>query len=319
MAGAFHVLVGVVILVDQIVDDVFQCILGNDLQVQVQRGLHVVAGFGLVALLILLGDDGAVLVHLVNAGAVGGVEVLFKGGLEAVLADVGVHGVALFLVLRPLGVGHGADVAQDMGGVFGVVFPDGGGLDHQAGDVQLQQDRQVLVGDILDEDIVREVCNAAQVEFVAQANDGPGFLIGPGLGDLIALPEGLDQQGGSDVGVQTDIPQVALEIVAPGGGIVVQGVLKGPGGGDGEMVVVFDAQLLAFLQQGMQVLVAVVGGLDNIVVEHQVITGAVANQYITVPVQDIAPGRLDAGQRGVDGGVIGVAFGVDDLQVEKSC
>ena len=76
-------------------------------------------------------------------------------------------------------------------------------------------------------------------------------------------------------------------------------------------------QLLALFKQGIQVFVTVVRGLDNEVVEHQIITGTVANQNLAVTVQDVAPGGSDGGDGGVQGGVVGVAVGIDDLQLKQ--
>ena len=79
----------------------------------------------------------------------------------------------------------------------------------------------------------------------------------------------------------------------------------------------FNPQLVALFQQIIQVLVPVIGGLDNVVVEYQVIAGAVAHQHLAVPVQNIAPGSTDGGDGTVGHGVIGVALGIDDLQLKQ--
>ena len=113
-------------------------------------------------------------------------EVLLKGQLKAGLTDFRVHGVALILVFRPLAVVHAAKVAQDVGGVLGVVFPDGGGLNVQTRSVQLQNGGQLLVGDVLQEGVGRQVGDTAQVKFVSEADDRPGVLIGPAGGNVVA-------------------------------------------------------------------------------------------------------------------------------------
>ena len=62
------------------------------------------------SLVVGLGGS-AVLVDFVIAGAVDAVEVFLKGQLEAGLAHLGIHGVALLLVFFPLLVVHAAQVA----------------------------------------------------------------------------------------------------------------------------------------------------------------------------------------------------------------
>ena len=284
------------------------------MQGDVDGGLHIVAGHRLFALQIVLLDDGALLGDHVQTAAVDAVEIFLKGFLKAGLTDVGVHGVALILVFGPVVVIHAAHVAQNVGGVGGVVFPDGGGFHHQAGGVQLQDGGKILTGYVLDENVVGQIGHAAQVKFVAQADDAPGLLVRPFLRQLIALPHALNEQRGGDVGVQTPAVHKVLIIPLPGGIEAVQGVFKGAGGADGEVIVVADTQLLAFFQQIVQVLVAVVRGFDHVMVEYQVIAGPVAHQHIAVAVQDIASGGADGGDGGVGGCVVGVALGFNDLK-----
>ena len=78
-----------------------------------------------------------------------------------------------------------------------------------------------------------------------------------------------------------------------------------------------DPQLITLFQQVIQVFIPVIRGFDNIVVEHKVVAGTVAHQNLAVPVQNIAPGGPDGGHGAVGGGVIRVALGVDNLQLEQ--
>ena len=198
-----------------------------------------------------------------------------------------------------------------------MVFPDGGSLNDEAGGIQLQQSGQVLVGNVLQEGISRQVGNTAQVEFVPEADDGPGIFVRPVVGQTIPVPHALDKQWGGNVGVQADVRHEQLEVVLPGGIQIRQGIFKGTVPGDGEVVGICNAQLLAFLNQIVQGLVTLGVGLDNVVVEHQVIGCTVTHQNVAVPVQDIAPGGADSGNGTVNLGVVGVAVGLDDLQDEK--
>lgn len=67
----------------------------------------------------------------------------------------------------------------------------------------------------------------------------------------------------------------------------------------GEMVVIAEIQLPAFLHKGVQRLVGLAVGLDNVVVEHQIIAGPVAHQDVAVAVKDITTGGTDGGNGGV--------------------
>ena len=249
---------GVLLRVNQPLHDLGERILGNFLQGDVNGGFHVVAGNRLFALQIALTDNGAFLGNDVQTAAVNAVEVLFKGLLKACLANLRVHGVALFFILGPVGIVHFAHVAQNMGGVLGVIFPDGGGFHHQAGRVQFQNGGQILVGNVLDEGIVGQVGQTTQVKLIPQANHTAGFLVRPVLGNFIAGAHFFHQQGGGHVGVQTPAGHVALVIPLPGGVVAVQRINEGTGFGHGEMVVVLHTQLLTFFQQVVEVLITVV-------------------------------------------------------------
>lgn len=99
-----------------------------------------------------------------------------------------------------------------------MIFPDGGGFHHQAGDVQLQNGGQILVGDVLNKGVGRQLGNTAKIKFVAHTDDGAGVLVRPALGNLVALPQLLNEQGRGDVRVQRPVNHEALEVVLPGGG-----------------------------------------------------------------------------------------------------
>ena len=78
-------------------DGLVQGVLRHLLQTQVQGGLHVVAGTGLG--FVVGGQNVAFLVVGIHTPAVHAVEVLFKGGLEAVLAHLGVHAVVRIVLI----------------------------------------------------------------------------------------------------------------------------------------------------------------------------------------------------------------------------
>ena len=204
-----------------------------------------------------------------------------------------------------------------MSAVGGVVFPDGGGFHHQARGVQLQNGGQILGIHVGDEDVAGQVGDTAKVKFVPQTDNGPGLFLGPLLGNFVELPHLFNQQRGGYVRVPAAVGHIVLVVALPGGGVVGQGVFKGPSRGHRQMVLVLNAQLFTLFQQGVQVFIAVICGFDNEVVENQVVRSAVANQNLAVPVQNIAPGGPDGGDGGVIGCVVSVAVCGDDLQVEK--
>ena len=306
----------------------FQRIFRHFLNLDIQGGFHVVAGNGglfanyvavfVIFLGIVLTDNSAFSVNFVHTGSVNAVQVLFKCLLKAGFAHHGIHGVVLLFVFFPFVVGHTAQVAQHMGRVLGVVFPDGGRFDHQAGGIQLQQSRQVFVGNVFHKGIGRQVGDTAQVKLIQEADDSPGILIGPFLGNVIAFPQFLHQQRRGNVGVQSPVHHVLLEVALPGTVQRSQGILKGQGLGNGEVVIVGNTQFPALLHQTVQCVVTVGVRIDNVMVEHQVIGCTVAHQDVAVAVQDIPSGGTNRGQSGVDLGIIGITFCFDDLQDKQS-
>ena len=87
-------------LLPQLQNHLLQGSLGGNLHVEVNGGLHIGAGFGLG--LEVLRNHVALGIYGGELHPVGAVEVLLEGSLEAALAHIGVHGVALILVFRPL-------------------------------------------------------------------------------------------------------------------------------------------------------------------------------------------------------------------------
>ena len=84
------------------------------------------------------------------------------------------------------------------------------------------------------------------------------------------------------------------------------------------MVHIGNAQFPGLVDQLHQRLVGVIIRCDNVVVEHKVITGAVAHQNITVSVQNVTAGRLNTGLGDVNVQVFRFAVGFNDLQIKKA-
>ena len=323
--GPLFALGGVFAALPQVSNQRFQSVLGGGLQGKVNGKLHILSGHGphfhAVYYLVIGPAEGAVGVGFVYPDAVDAVEVFFKGFLQAVLAYQGVHGIAVFFLvdIRPLAGGDRANVSENVGGIFGVVFPGGGGFGLQARGVQLQNGGQSLTAGVCQEHVVGKIGDALpQVQLIADADDGPGVGIGPGFGNAVVGTELLNQQRSGNVRVQAALfRQVFLEIALPGGAHLVENVGKGSCVGDGEVVGVFDVHIPAKGYQLKKIVIAAGGTADDIVVEHQVVAGPVADQDIAVAVGDFAPGGLDPGFGGVVFHVVHHAAGFDDLLAVK--
>ena len=217
----------------------------------------------------------------------------------------------------PLSAAHGANVSQDVGGVLGAVLTDGGCLHIHAGHIQLQHGRQGIRVHVGQKYIVAQTVHTeAQAQLIAQAQHRPGIQVAPVLRDTVAGTQPVHQQCGGNIRVKiVPVGQKALEIILPGSVVIAEGVFVGPILGDGQVVGILDPLLTAQLHQLQQGFVGRGGTGQNIVVHHQVITGPVGHQYIAVGVQNVAPGRLDTGQRGKSRNIIGTAAGGNDLHI----
>ena len=80
------------------------------------------------------------------------------------------------------------------------------------------------------------------------------------------------------------------------------------------MVDIFNFLVHTESYQLIQIIVGTLGTFQNIVEDDQVITGPVADQNVTVPVQNITTGSLDTGHYREFGGVVRNTAGFDDLQ-----
>ena len=165
-------------------DAVFQRKLRGLLEGDVDRQIHIVAGFR------FLGIFGAYNRAVRRRGrthrTVRTVEVFFKGVLGAGLADLRVAGVAESLVLCGLLVVHEARVAENVRGGLGAVFAHKGLLDVYAFYIVLADGGDELHIRVLNENIVRGVYQVADVHRVAHAGDYPCLLGGVVAVDIIA-------------------------------------------------------------------------------------------------------------------------------------
>ena len=199
-----------------------------------------------------------------------------------------------------------------MGGVGGIVLPDGGGGDLGAGVVSVVEQGDHLRVDVLHHGVGGGVHQLADGQLILHADDAAGLVEAEGDGNLEFLPQPLHQsvggkaQGGEIVGGDVLrrgvlghhlqlVPQKGSEAVALGlvelgqGG---EGVGKGGGLGDGQVVHPGDALALAQLHQAQNGLVFVLALVQGAGVEGQVVGKAAGHHLPAAAVGDDAPGGL---------------------------
>ena len=303
----------------QIIDDRSQLGFCHHLQGGVNGNFHVGTGFGLCQ--ITGGNQRAVGGNGILTPAVGTVEIFLISLLQATLANHGVHFITgdVLIVFPLLGI-HGTHVAKNMGCVSGVVFANGGGFNRQTGDVQLYDGRESFVIRVFHEHIGRHAGNAVtQTHLIAQADDLSGFIFGKLFWNVIDLPEFFNQQRSGDIRVQIALViQKCLEIALPGGAVLLQSIHKGFLSRNGEMVCIGNALLLTGFNQLHNVLIGAIGRQKHIMVQHQIITGTVTHQFITVTIQNITTGGFYAGDGSKGGGIIDDTACFNNLQVIHS-
>ena len=285
------------------------------MQPQVDGQLHVVTGLRLHGVIGF--DDGAVHRHHVDALSVGAVEVFFQSLLQTGLTHIRIHGIALVLIRFPLFRGHFAGVAKNMGSVLGIILPFHAGFHLHSGDVQFQHSKPHIIAGILQKNIIGQLlCQAPKPQFIADADHGPGFLVGPVVGKPVIFPQPLQQPGGGNIGVDLHVAHVLLEISPPGGGIGIDGIGIGSLGGHGEMVIPGHAHAFRQGHKLINIVVPVIGVIQYKMVDDQVVAGPAAHQNVAVPVRQVPTGGLHTGQGGKGGHVIrGLAAGLHHLQL----
>ena len=292
-------------------------VLRNLLQVDVDGQLNVLACLRHLAVILLqhraVGGDGG------DARAVRAVQLVFKGFFQALLADIGIHGIALFLVDLVFLRVHQADTAEDMRGIGRVVLSDGGGLHIGAGDVQLRDGGQRDGVHVVEQHIGGQGGPAPQIQLIADGDHAPRFLLRPVGGQIVFCLQPADELRSGDIAVPAALLQKGLEIAVPGGGIVIRRVFIGLFHGYGEVIRDFQPQLIAEIGQPAQVFIGRLGAEYYGVDEGQVVACAVADEHLTVAVKDFAACRDDAGAvfLRTAGGAVQL-LGLRDLHVEKT-
>ena len=81
------------------------------------------------------------------------------------------------------------------------------------------------------------------------------------------------------------------------------------------MVIIFNILLPTQVHQLQQGFVGGNRAGQNIVVDHQIVTGPIGHQHIAPGIENVAAGCLNTGQRGKGGDVVGTAAGGNDLHI----
>ena len=216
-------------------------------------------------------------------------------------------------------------MAQHMGGRGGLVLPDGGGLDGDAGQPPLLDGGDHVNVHVLGEDILLYGdLIVVEVHLVEHADEGPGVLVRPGGVDLEVGAQGVDELlrrgSGGDVGqclgrlnivgvgqIQRRLNrspqgQGLQQSAQPGEGHAAVGQLIGQGGvggvgkgrgvGDGQAVGPLQAVVPADVDELQQVGVALRLIPHGAGVQGDLVGGPVGHQHPAVPVQDLPPGGL---------------------------
>ena len=288
------------------------------LHIDVQGQGHGAAGLRLLG--VKLAGDLPLLVGGDDPGALGAVEIGLKGLLRALPAHQGVHGVALhvpiagdavFRVAHPVLVVDGAQPPQHMGGIFGVIYPGGGGTGGYPLILAVRRLADELHGHVVGKDVlcVRQTLHR---QLIPHPGDGPGLVVGIAAVDFEQLPqlghEPVRLQGGGHLG-QLGIGD-ALVLQEQGEALAVLGVgiAVGRGFAQGQGIVpngvVLGAQVRQPQDGGVQVLVIlkILGG------EDQGIGQPVGHQHLAVAVGDDPPGGLHRLAGGVAGQGLGPVF-----------
>ena len=245
-------------------------------------------------------------------------EILLKGQLHAFSAHLGIHGIAKGLVGVLIGFGrHLGGVAQQMGGIGGLVFPHRGGLDDHAGDAKLDHGGKSLGIHILRQHIVvqRHILDGAQLQLIAHGDQTVSLLRRQLLGQVVLLPELVHKGAGRDIRVQRPGGQIFSEIGGPGLPDVIDGVFIGPGPCHRQMMLDLHAQIVAQVQQLHQILIGTGAVEENEIDHDQIVAGAVGGQHRAVAVQDLAAGGIHSGLEGQGVGKLDRLLGLGGLQL----
>ena len=295
------------------VDAVGQDTLHLLLQHDVERDVDVVAGLGL--LLILVGQHGAGGGARHEHLAVVAVEIVFKGVLDAVLADHGVGGVLEQRVFFIFLLRHQTRVAEDVRGIVRLIVAGERALDLDAGELGLHDRGDQLHARILDKDVFGGVDRVADVDGIAQPGDLAHLLGGVVAVNVIARAHIAQKLDRGRVGRQALflVLEISLEHRALDLGHV-RVIVKRRLHRDRQIVDIGVAKLVDHVDQLQQNGVRILTGKELGGVDRQVIAFLVADQHAAVAVEDVAA-------RGGDGLLLGlhlaagqvVLLALDDL------
>ena len=274
------------------------------LEVQINGQLYGAAGLRLLGVVLL--RDFTVAVGGIHLLAVAALQIGLESGLSTGAADDIVVGVALLLQLLCI-ILNAAHRAQNMRRIVGFVFTGGGG--ENAGTqiaAVLDQSQQSGI-QIPQHNVIGGVDQLTDGQLVEDAQYIPGVLCGPCIGDGKCRSHFRHQHiggetgggqclcrqigGGHSGGDQLQLfPQEGDETAALCGTCLLQQIGIRPCPGNGQVVLplqtLFAQQLHQPQDGGVQVIILT----QRSGIKGQVVGLAVANQFLTVPVGDDAPG-----------------------------
>ena len=243
-------------------------------------------------------------------------QIFLKRLFDAVLTDKRVHGVALFLIRLVFLGGHLPNRAEQMRGVGGVVFADGGRLHNDARHAQLHHGGKLLRLHVGGERVVfkTDAADAAQLQLVADADDLVRLLLRPVVGDAVRVHEVFHERLRGNIGVIVAVCQKRAVIALPGGGLLIHRERIRALGGHGKVRLIGDALLVAQLQHAKQTFVRRFGVEEHEVDDDEVVARAVRDENVAVAVENIAARCLHRGHVG-DG--VGVACDIRRIGLRR--
>ena len=303
-------------------DGIFERLLHLCLKVDVDRQRHGGAGLRLDG--VELAGDLAGFVERDKALAVAAVEIVFKRIFHAGDADGARERVAvLILIIVP--VLNAAGVAEDVGGVVGLIDAHGRGVHLHAGIVAILDERNERNIHVARKFEGRGAVHLGGGEGVAQPDErahragGQGF-VDPVLAAQLQIQRRTRQRSGETViaDVLFIDPLERDEVFDERFRAAVRGVVSvGRGPGERQRVLNFDALRIHQVDDAQQRVVELVGR-DERGIKIQRVDRAVRHEHLAVAVGEDAARGLDGLGLGVRAdGLVEVIVAVDDLCVKE--
>ncbi len=238
--------------------------------------------------------------------AIRSVQIVLKGGFRAADADLRVQRIAARKVVLRLLAADRTGIAQNMGGIRGIVVADIAVGHIKAADIVFQQVGDQLHADILRKHIVRctKAGNIAGVQLVTDTGDNARFLRGVAVADIITVTHIGHQLHRARVRVQPTLIQIGRQRFALDVGHL--GVFKRRAHRDRQRIGVGFAKGCDGVCQKQDCRIGlrpvrVVLPEQILRVDHKIIADAALRQHPSIAVHQTAARRADA--RGGDDAV----------------